>query len=571
MKERYSITQNTDGSTGFAFSNGSLTLPAENGCYVLSTGCGSGKTESIKSLIRHKHKEGVLYCVDTIVSLNAMYEWIKEELVGTGIHEDDVMCITSENTPESAAVYELYKNNPELLMSKQIILITHVRFWTDLINYFLVYKPTSSIPTFDGNFAPLLGRNDLRGWVIFDETPSFILPFFEMKRSLLAGFSVKVGTEWRSKTKNAIIESYNEFLKDTPDDPFKDDTRLDRIKKEVAASLIPKYHKSWMGEKDKKGKVGITFTPSMLIRETVNTKILILEGAGDVLLKGSGCKFLSVPGTYYNAGILFNKIDFTPSRKDTDPKESIDQIEKVIRERLANNTNSKTLVIVWKSVGDGARDNDGAGESKHRDLVYSELLSRGIQPNQFDVSYFGANDTKSVNKYSDFDGIILLGKWSLPNSQAAEFNSNWGTSITSEQLNLWYFVQLICRIGIRKHDGKSYHVFYTSDYSKKFIQAVEDYFYSNATKVTSSIPQTWKEIMERKEIRKDVAKKIEKIVVVRPDLIPKIESKGIETFSIKTKDLWKILNNMKRPDSSKYKGSIGKALESLGVELELTK
>ena len=54
-KELYTITPN-DGDSGFTIhlANGEIKVPDEGGCYVVSTGCGSGKTESIKSLIRQK-------------------------------------------------------------------------------------------------------------------------------------------------------------------------------------------------------------------------------------------------------------------------------------------------------------------------------------------------------------------------------------------------------------------------------------------------------------------------------------------------------------------------------------
>ena len=42
-----------------------------------------------------------------------------------------------------------------MLMYKKVILITHVRFWTDLINYFLIYSPDKNeeVRPFDGDFV----------------------------------------------------------------------------------------------------------------------------------------------------------------------------------------------------------------------------------------------------------------------------------------------------------------------------------------------------------------------------------------------------------------------------------
>ena len=54
-KELYTITPN-DRDSGFTIhlANGEIQVPDEGGCYVVSTGCGSGKTESIKSKIKQR-------------------------------------------------------------------------------------------------------------------------------------------------------------------------------------------------------------------------------------------------------------------------------------------------------------------------------------------------------------------------------------------------------------------------------------------------------------------------------------------------------------------------------------
>ena len=53
MKELFNITPHITGE-GFRMklSTGVIDVPDDNGGYIISSGCGSGKTESIKSLIR---------------------------------------------------------------------------------------------------------------------------------------------------------------------------------------------------------------------------------------------------------------------------------------------------------------------------------------------------------------------------------------------------------------------------------------------------------------------------------------------------------------------------------------
>ena len=82
MRELFDITPHPTGS-GFRMrlKTGEIDVPDGCGGYIISSGMGSGKTESIKSLIRQKYDEGILYCVDTRDELKKMYRWIIEELV----------------------------------------------------------------------------------------------------------------------------------------------------------------------------------------------------------------------------------------------------------------------------------------------------------------------------------------------------------------------------------------------------------------------------------------------------------------------------------------------------------
>ena len=284
MKELFNITTHITGD-GFRMqlSTGVIDVPDDNGGYIISSGCGSGKTESIKSLIRQKYNSGILYCVDTRDELGKMYDWILANLVnrelgyGDILRESDVMIISSDK--ERSSFLNQYRDNPEILMDKKIILITHVRFWTDLINYFLIYRPKSPVDSFDGDFRKLMIRPDLRRYILFDETPTFIRPFVEFDKTILGVFSKT------DDTGNIICMSpeeieiyYDHFIRNTRNDLFNQSYRINRIKRDVVLNLIPQYYDSWMlSESD---KAGITFYPVDLCPPGVyiNTHVLIFEG-----------------------------------------------------------------------------------------------------------------------------------------------------------------------------------------------------------------------------------------------------------------------------------------------------
>ena len=100
MKELFNIEPHQNGP-GFLMrlKTGEIDVPDDRGGYIISSGCGSGKTESIKSLIRNKYNEGILYCVDTREELDKMYNWIIDNLVntGSGLKREDVMIISSDD------------------------------------------------------------------------------------------------------------------------------------------------------------------------------------------------------------------------------------------------------------------------------------------------------------------------------------------------------------------------------------------------------------------------------------------------------------------------------------------
>ena len=150
-----------------------------------------------------------------------MYCWIIDELVkdkSCGLNYNDVMIVSSDK--DFQYQLSLYRDNPEMLVYKKVILITHVRFWTDLINYFLIYSPDKNeeVRPFDGDFARLMTRDDLRRYVVFDETPTFIKPFVEFDRTLLGIFG-KTDEDGRivSKDKAEITRFLQRHIQDKQD------------------------------------------------------------------------------------------------------------------------------------------------------------------------------------------------------------------------------------------------------------------------------------------------------------------------------------------------------------------
>ena len=505
MKELFNISPHSTGD-GFTMDlkTGEVDVPDEYGGYIISTSMGAGKTESIKSMIRQKYNDGILYCVDTKEELKKMYCWIIDELVkdkSCGLNYNDVMIVSSDK--DFQYQLSLYRDNPEMLMYKKVILITHVRFWTDLINYFLVYNPNEEVKPFDGDFARLMTRDDLRRYVVFDETPTFIKPFVEFDRTLLGIFG-KTDEDGRivSKDKAEIEKYYDSFIRNTKLDFFNDTYKINRIKRDVVLGLVPKYYDSWMVEEGQ--KVGITFNPVDICPDNVDIKthVLIFEGAGNILFKGSSCFKLLDVKEKYNTVTEFKQVEFglKRNRLDNDKFSSfLDGIVKLI--------DKPSLVVCWKDVNG---NDEGPGISSYAERVRNGLLERKVNPEMFSVTYYGASDNKSTNQYRDMRQIILCGDWSLPNTEAAKIRKAYGTKADSQDLKMWYFAQLITRIGIRKHiKGEVYTVLYTCDFEECFIDRLDSYFNKNKLiPISPVIHEDWKVKLEGMKIRSNIKSEI---------------------------------------------------------------
>lgn len=211
------------------------------------------------------------------IAVDKMYRWIIDNQGDIGIKPSDVIIISSD--PSHQEFTREYRENPEVLMSKGVVLITHRRFWTDLINYFLIYKPISQDCGFKGDFRSLMARDDLRRYVIFDETPVFIKPFFTMPRALLGAFADHSGGGWHCKDRGEIEYYYKKFIQGTELDPFPNpDYKINRIKRDVVLDLLPQHFGRWIENEE----AAINFTPLSLCQPVIKSHILIMEGAGNM-------------------------------------------------------------------------------------------------------------------------------------------------------------------------------------------------------------------------------------------------------------------------------------------------
>lgn len=475
----------------FNLLNGIINIPEDFGGYIVSTGCGSGKTRNIKeNIISQRSDEGILYCVDTKVEATKMRNWIIDN---THLREDDIVLIHNDNVEQLFSYYQ----DPSFIMYRKVVILTHVRFWTDLINYFLIYNPINSVDVFDGDFTRLMQRDDLRKWIIFDETPQFFRPFATFSNEVLRNYKVtKESGMLSSYFGNDIHLWFDTYFKDGKED-FPKDTVLQKVRRHCAISCIPIYEKWWSSMKSsnqKEKKHELYFYPKDLIQYNMKTRIMIFEGAGDILfqhqLEYSKSFQLIDVDVKYNSLVEFRKLSsHTQKRSDVNYLSSqnfqnyIDDLAHII------NSHNKTLIVVWKDILDS--NGKKIALPDYDQYIENLLLQRhDIDSSRFKVTYYGASNTKSTNDFVDYDSIVLGGNWNVWNNQSDEeknkFTDAYLIKTNEYHCKLWYFVQLISRIGIRTHTGGNYYVYYSSTFESDFIKDLSRYFNSNQLVVASN-------------------------------------------------------------------------------------
>ena len=139
-------------------------------------------------------------------------------------------------------------------------------------------------------------------------------------------------------------------------------------------------------------------------------------------------------------------------------------------------------------------------------------------------------------------------------------------------MDMWFFVQLICRIGIRNHQGGEFNVYYTDDYSQKFINALDLYFSTGLTPMQAAPQPSIKDILLGVRIKKQPSDYIEELCNRDPTLRDHIQNQGTTnryTLTIPDAELREIIQPTKNFNYERSKKKLTKALEKVKVDLDV--
>ena len=517
----------------------SIELPDDVGNYLISTGCGSGKTYWLERFAMMHYWVGMLIVVDSIVSANSLCS----HLLQLGLDPEDVMMIHSQTDYD---VQNEYANNPQEVTKKKILIMTNVRLYTEYPPVYLLYNKNGVVLSpFDGNWGKLMNNPYARRWIIIDEIPGFIQKYATVSKPHLGVLGEDDGCGvYKSKNMMMMKKAYDTFIAHSDMAFFDVATVLGKLRTDTALSIIQNKYTDMM---KKPYDAPIQFSPCDF--QTGRSLVLIMEGAGDILFKDSSIyQVVDVPKKY-RAKACFHSFNIPNiNRKNNNHIGMIKSMVGAVVTILAG-VNGKTLITCWndfKSEDLNATDEvKNISDSPLASALSEELSKTMIPKDAYSIIYYGSSESKAVNTYKDYTNIILLGKWSLPISASSDkFNKAFQTNTTSTRYMLWEYVQLITRIAIRQ--DKDIQVFYTDDHNQDFISTLEKYFNLN-TLVIPEEQVDWRDKVKKISNGKRVISQIEKMVQRFP-YIPEMIVKGgkNKTITIRLKELNQLLDKKRK-------------------------
>lgn len=540
--------------------NRNVELPDDVGNFILSTGCGSGKTYWLERFILTHYMEGMLIIVDSIVSANSLYFDLLTKL---GLDANDMMLIHSKTDYD---VMNEYANNPEEVTKKKVLIMTNVRLYTEYPPVYLLYNKNGvTLSSFDGDWKKLMNNPNTRRWIIIDEIPGFIQKYATVSK-LYLGVLGETDDYGGYKAKEFIVmeKDYNTFIAHSDAALFATTTALGKLKTDSALYIIKHKYLDMMKVQ---GDAVIQFSPCDF--QTTKSLVLIMEGAGDVLFKDSSIyKLIDIPQKY-RAKADFHSFNVPNLNRRSNKHQEL--IKSMVQSVIAilSSVKGKTLIACWNDFkGEDKRttsDNQESKDSPTVALLSEELTKAAIPLDSFSIIYYGSAESKAVNDFKDYSNIILLGKWSLPVSTSSEkFNKAFLTNTTLTRYMLWEYVQLITRIAIRQ--DRNINVFYSDDHNKDFMLTLEKYFNQNIL----DIPEEhidWRDKVKKLNNGKRIVSQIERLSQRFP-YIPQmiVEGNQNKTINVSLKEVNNLIGKNKKRRDYKLLISI---LQKFGISLVL--
>lgn len=461
------------------FVNCSISFPSNNGLHIVSSGCGSGKSTMIREITRQKWNYGILVVTPTMNAADEVAERLREWIDGLYSFEHCKLKILHSG-PNRIAEMEKYKSNPRSLADSDVLVITSARFIIDPYELFLDYKEGT------------------RGLILIDEMINFypqpfgiptemrnILTFIDRCKS----HAGRNGVEFKDGSGNIWYQHCYQDMETMKAAYLRSGYRLFKTKNELNRYKTEYIFKHVL----ENGMVPIQGR----VEDFANRSCTILfDGTADCIFKESDPRLLPITGTRYESDIEFVQFDMPFRRKNKEnwTKESFMGIGKPVLDMLKKIcTPEKTLIVTWKSLDIfGEKMNKGEADlyevNTEDKIQYNfpkvlneSLVESGVNPDNFSIIYRGSGQDRGSNEYMDYQNIVFLGEWHIPDNIVGDINKMFGCKCSFRDYMKSLVIQTICRIRIRKHLGLPVKVYFSSDIDYNLMAEVQEYFIKNSS------------------------------------------------------------------------------------------
>ena len=607
----------------FNFLNGRIELDKSiYGAYAICPGCGSGKTTIIKELIKLKWHEGILYSAFTIDEVDKMYQWIKCNMIDTKIIKSEDIIVLHSNITSEGVDNNLWRNNPQEIMNKKIILCTHSKILNEPIE--LLFGTTFIKPNnyYTSKRIIMEGIGSLpRQWILIDEGIDIDPISRKVDKSYIAGLGMVArrirniiddnskiyrSTELKKpilvkrlnsfidfKDEIDVMKEYNPGLKELVKD---EKNELDSLRnQQILEELFDDYER-YVNTKDE--IVNLSYGLPSLSFSDLKTHLLLFDGTSDITLKNSKKFQLLTYQDKYSGNVSLSVFPFDLERNLKDEANISDLILRDKIDRVIDNltniikSNSKTLIFCWKSFKSHKDENDNEDADEFNgDIIRNDikmtlnkyfvlpnylkfkLEEKGfVEGKEFSIEYYGSGRDKAINDYREYDGVVLLGKYVVPNSVIGKFNISYDSNIGFTEYYSNRVMQAICRANIRLHDPKlSLNIYMSSDWSNNVVNYVKYYLGIGISSISSIGLQAdinyFYENLRSKGITPKKAENIAKVCSINSNIFSSIMMGLRYECRIKLDDLYSILPKSQK--KSKEYNSLVSSLSNLGITLDI--
>ena len=441
------------------FLNCSSPFPTTNGLHISASACGSGKTTIISEIAKTHASEGVLIVVPTIEAANELYSKLPTAYI---LH-------SRNNT-----AMEAYRKNPQGL-HHNILVITSARLIIDPIELFLGY-----------------GFGKKRKYILIDELINFYPEPFAIPQTLSDALTYidRTKTHKTGHTIDSVVIGKKTYYRHT----------YGSIGELSAAYKVGKY-KLFKG----KSNALVEYKTSHILQHVLSDGlspiqqkvidiaqdhiVILFDGTADIVFDKDK-RMLPLSGTRYSSDIEFIRFPMPIKRKNKEGCwiRDFDKYAPDLMKMIADITKSeKLLVVTWKTLDVFRNDLDADKLENYKvsyefpELLKEILVKNGAVESNLKVIYRGSGQDRGSNEYRDFESIMFLGEWNLPDNITSDIGSMFGCKCEFQDYKKSLIVQTICRLQIRKHLGLPIKVYFSEDIDYNLMWEVQEYFKANSS------------------------------------------------------------------------------------------